>query len=130
MGPTEIERSINNADLHRQFNVRTGDCSSVAEGIRRVFGGQLKAISSVPEEQYFDHVVVHIDSQLYDGRGHVSWATVEDEFVPTSQWTTSEEHWFTVDDITADSMYSERIAAEVANSLQVAQADVQAAGGQ
>ena len=116
-----IEKTINEADIQRHWNPVRGNCSVVAAGIHAVFGGQLKAISSVPHEGFFDHVVVEVDGKIYDGRGAVSTVKVEDMFVSESSWEGRDAHWFTVDDISEDSMYSEDEAEEVAAALRAAE---------
>jgi len=108
-----IDRIIKNSNLSNRYNIISGDCSSVAKAIYDVFGGKIMSISSVPEERFFDHVVVNVNEYIYDGRGKISWSTVEDEFVPKNSWTTYNKHWFEVNDITKDSMYSEKITNEI-----------------
>jgi hypothetical protein len=112
-----INYIIKNADIADKYNIISGDCSNVAKAIHEVFGGEIIAISSVPEEQFFDHLVVKIDSVIYDGRGRISWSKVENEFVSSKDWSGHEKHWFHVTDITEDSMYSEKRAKEIKRVL-------------
>jgi len=108
-----IEKIIVDSNLNHKYNILSGDCSSVAKAINEIFGGEIMAISSVSEEQFFDHLVVKINGRLYDGRGMVSWSQVEDEFVSDDSWTEHKKHWFKVTDITEDSMYSEDLTKEI-----------------
>lgn len=118
MNKTEIHKSIKSANLSYQFSPRQGDCASIAKGLQDVFGGTLKAISSVPNEQYQDHVVVEIDGSIYDGLGKVRYAKIEEIFVQTHNWDCHEAHWFTVDDIKDNPLYSEEDSETVRSTVE------------
>lgn len=113
-----IDQIIKKSDLSSKYNIKSGDCSSVAKAIFEVFGGSIMTISSVPEERFFDHLAVKIDGVLYDGRGRVSWSQIEDEFVPEQSWSGAEKHWFKVNNIREDSMYEEKIAQDIIRILK------------
>lgn len=84
----DVERALDLADIHRDFEVVSGECISIANAIHAVFGGEFVAVSRRPNKRVIDHLTVRIDDTLYDGRGQVT----EDQLLREFATTTSSAH--------------------------------------
>lgn len=79
----EIEEVIASADLEQNYLVWGGQCLSVAKGIKEYFGGRI-LICTEMEAEGFDHVLVEIDDELYDGSGKVTRSETLNRFIDKS----------------------------------------------
>lgn len=98
---TSIDEVIQNADLEDGFHVWRGQCLSIAMALRDYFGGDLIVASEIPGEG-FDHALIEIDGELYDGSGHVGWTETVTRFIaPEAQQEDIDAHFYKPDELTS-----------------------------
>ena len=68
----------------REYRPRYGHCREIAVALHDVFGGQLVAISQVPNWEQLDHVVLRLDGHVgvYDGLGKTTLPALWTQYVP------------------------------------------------
>lgn len=76
----KYEKRLDKADICQKFETTSGDCISIANAIKDLFGGEILAVSNREGVKTIEHAVVRINGNLYDGRGKVSSNRVVSEF--------------------------------------------------
>lgn len=109
-----LDEKIRKANLPDYFEVSSGDCGSIAQGIRRVFGGNPIVVHSQPDSWSPCHIAVEVDDILYDGTGRVSGQKLVNSYV-SEQFLSSDYN----DHITAEEIPDFMIEPSVADAVEM-----------
>lgn len=89
----DVDRALDLADVHRDFEVVAGECISVGNAIHSVFGGTLIAVSRRANTRSIDHLAVKVNGTLYDGRGEVTADQLVTEFAAARHPSVRNHTW-------------------------------------